>query len=164
MKDYKIEIDSSPFSWNDKMADLAIEDFESLRADLPYCQCQSIGLALAKLKMIEEGELIINPKRKVDNDLISRKALLEEVEKSLNFNPHENPAISLNHRHEHIHFINMIKKAPVSYDVDKVCDELKNATGSIHYTEDASFDGKCIEDFEFIQSKTAIEIVRNGGK
>lgn len=57
MSDYKMEIESQPFSWNDKMAQLAIEDFDSIRNDLPYCQCQSIGLALAKLKMIEEGEI-----------------------------------------------------------------------------------------------------------
>lgn len=55
MSDCKIE--SHLFSWNDKMAQLAIEDFESIRNNLPYCQTQSIGLALAKLKMIEDGEL-----------------------------------------------------------------------------------------------------------
>lgn len=57
MSDYKIEIESQPFSWNDKMAQLAIEDFDSIRNNIPYCQAQSIGLALAKLKMIEEGEI-----------------------------------------------------------------------------------------------------------
>lgn len=57
MSDYNIEIESRPFSWNDKMAQLAIEDFESIRHKLSYCQCQSIGIALAKLKMIEDGEL-----------------------------------------------------------------------------------------------------------
>lgn len=57
MSDYKIEIESEPFSWSDKMAQLAIEDFNSIRNDLPYCQAQSIGLALAKLKMIEDGEI-----------------------------------------------------------------------------------------------------------
>lgn len=54
MSDYKIE--SHPFSWNDKMAQLAIEDFDSIWDLLPYCQAQSIGLALAKLKMIEDKE------------------------------------------------------------------------------------------------------------
>lgn len=57
MSDYKVKIESQPFSWHDKMAQLAIEDFDSIRDSLPYCQCQSIGLALAKLKMIEDGEL-----------------------------------------------------------------------------------------------------------
>ena len=57
MHNYEIKLGSEPFSWYDKMAQLAIEDFDSIRNDLPYCQCQSIGLALAKLKMIEDGEL-----------------------------------------------------------------------------------------------------------
>lgn len=57
MSGCKIEIESQRFSWNDKMAQLAIEDFDSIRNNLPYCQCQSIGLALAKLRMIEDGEL-----------------------------------------------------------------------------------------------------------
>jgi hypothetical protein len=39
------------------MAQLAIEDFGSIRKGIPYCQAQSIGIALAKLKMIEDGEL-----------------------------------------------------------------------------------------------------------
>lgn len=55
MSDCKIKIESQPFSLEDKMAQLAIEDFESIRGNIPYCQCQSIGLALAKLKMIEDG-------------------------------------------------------------------------------------------------------------
>lgn len=57
MRKYKVKIESQPFSWHDKMAQLAIEDFESIRKNLPYCQCQSIGLALEKLRMIEDGEL-----------------------------------------------------------------------------------------------------------
>lgn len=57
MNDCEIKIESHPFSWEDKMAQLAIEDFESIRGNLPYCQCQSIGLALAKLKLIEDGKL-----------------------------------------------------------------------------------------------------------
>lgn len=85
----------------------------------------------------------------MSNDLISRKALMECAEYDASFNlviPYKK-----------------VLDAPTAYDVDAVYKELENATGSIHYTEDASFDGKCIEDFEFIQSKTAIEIVRNGG-
>lgn len=42
-------------------------------------------------------------------------------------------------------------------------EELKSAIGDIHYTEDGSFNGKCIEDFEFIQAKTALELVEKGG-
>ena len=50
-----------------------------------------------------------------------------------------------------------------SFDKEKVIEELKSAIGDIHYTEDGSFNGKCIEDFEFIQAKTALEIVEKGG-
>ena len=32
-----------------------------------------------------------------------------------------------------------------------------------HFTEDGSFNGKFIEDFEFIQAKTVIQIVEKGG-
>ncbi len=53
--------------------------------------------------------------------------------------------------------------APTAFDKEKVIEELKSAIGDIHYTEDGSFNGKCIEDFEFIQAKTALELVEKGG-
>lgn len=51
---------SVPFSWNDNLSDEATEYFDSYRSCLPYCACQSIGMALAKLKLIENGDLIKN--------------------------------------------------------------------------------------------------------
>ena len=57
----------------------------------------------------------------------------------------------------------IISDQPVAFDKEKVIEELKSAIGDIHYTEDGSFNGKCIEDFEFIQAKTALEIVEKGG-
>ena len=56
-----------------------------------------------------------------------------------------------------------ILQQPTAFDKEKVIEELKSAIGDIHYTEDGSFNGKCIEDFEFIQAKTALEIVEKGG-
>lgn len=53
--------------------------------------------------------------------------------------------------------------APTAFDKEKVIEELKSAIGDIHYTEDGSFNGKCIEDFDFIQAKTALELVEKGG-
>lgn len=50
-------IKSESFSWDEKMADLALEDFSLVQKELPYCICQSIGMALAKLKLIEDGKL-----------------------------------------------------------------------------------------------------------
>lgn len=55
IKDFIIKVE--PFSWNDNFSELALEDFDSIRNSLSYCVCQSIGMALAKLKMIEDGEL-----------------------------------------------------------------------------------------------------------
>ena len=56
-----------------------------------------------------------------------------------------------------------IEHADTVFDKEKVIEELKSAIGDIHYTEDGSFNGKCIEDFEFIQAKTALELVEKGG-
>lgn len=53
--------------------------------------------------------------------------------------------------------------AQTAFDKEKVIEELKSAIGDIHYTEDGFFNGKCIEDFEFIQAKTALELVEKGG-
>lgn len=47
-----ITLKSEPFSWNDNMSDVALEDFEAIQKDLPYCACQNIGMALAKLKLL----------------------------------------------------------------------------------------------------------------
>ena len=45
------------FSWNDKLAELALEDFSMIQRDLPYGICQTIGMALAKLQLMEEQGL-----------------------------------------------------------------------------------------------------------
>lgn len=62
MKEQEITIKETPFSWDDNFSELALEDFDSIRRSLPYCACQSIGMALTKLKMIENGELEIEHK------------------------------------------------------------------------------------------------------
>lgn len=48
------EITAEPFDWNDNLSEEAIETFESIRENLPYCTCQSIGMALAKLELLEK--------------------------------------------------------------------------------------------------------------
>lgn len=48
------EIKSVPFSWNDNFSEEALEDFQQIQKDLPYLTCQSIGMALAKLEMLEK--------------------------------------------------------------------------------------------------------------
>ena len=62
MKEQEVPIKEVPFSWDDNFAELALEDFNSIRSSLSYCVRQSIGMALTKLKMIENGELEIKHK------------------------------------------------------------------------------------------------------
>ena len=53
---------SKPFDWNDNLSEEAIEDFETIRGKLIYCQHQSIGMALAKLELLEkQGCKVIDP-------------------------------------------------------------------------------------------------------
>jgi hypothetical protein len=46
-------IKAENFTWNDDLAEVALEDFSMVQKDLPYCICQTIGMALAKLKLLE---------------------------------------------------------------------------------------------------------------
>jgi len=48
------EITSEPFNWNDNFSEVAFEDFSRIKKDLPYCTCQAIGMALAKLELLEK--------------------------------------------------------------------------------------------------------------
>lgn len=56
------DIIAKPFDWNDNLSEEAIEDFETIRGKLTYCQHQSIGMALAKLELLEkQGCKVIEP-------------------------------------------------------------------------------------------------------
>ena len=46
-------IEVSNFTWNDNLSRVAQEDFSLIQKDLPYGICQSIGMALAKLELLE---------------------------------------------------------------------------------------------------------------
>ena len=92
----------------------------------------------------------------MSDDLISRKAFmeylgLEDTEENREENVGE------------IVTLEDFDRQATAFDKEKVIEELKSAIGDIHYTEDGSFNGKCIEDFEFIQAKTALELVEKGG-
>ena len=50
----EIELKSAPFDWNDNFSEIAIEDFNFIRTKLDYGTCTSIGLALAKLEILEK--------------------------------------------------------------------------------------------------------------
>ena len=46
-------IEVSNFTWNDNLSRISQEDFSLIQKDLPYGICQSIGMALAKLELLE---------------------------------------------------------------------------------------------------------------
>lgn len=53
-------IREEPFSWNDNFSEIALEDFSIIQRDLSYCTCQSIGMALAKLELLEKQGCKVN--------------------------------------------------------------------------------------------------------
>lgn len=81
-----IDITAKPFDWNDNLSKEAIEDFEGIQKDLPYCTCQNIGMALAKLEQLEkQGCKVIDPSgsssekpNKCEN-AISRQAAIDVI-------------------------------------------------------------------------------------
>lgn len=52
MKEYTLK--EVPFSWNDNFSEIALEDFSMIQKILSYGTCQSIGMALAKLELLEK--------------------------------------------------------------------------------------------------------------
>lgn len=48
------KIVAKPFDWNDNLSEIAIEDFDCIRNKLSYGTCQTIGMALAKLELLEK--------------------------------------------------------------------------------------------------------------
>lgn len=56
------DIISKPFDWNDNFSEVAQEDFSMIQKSLSYCTCQNIGMALAKLELLEkQGCKVIDP-------------------------------------------------------------------------------------------------------
>lgn len=47
------EIISKPFDWNDNLSEIAQEDFSLIQKNLPYGTATTIGMALAKLALLE---------------------------------------------------------------------------------------------------------------
>lgn len=48
------EIIVKPFDWNDNLSEIAQEDFSQIQKSLSYGTATSIGMALAKLKLLEK--------------------------------------------------------------------------------------------------------------
>ena len=102
----------------------------------------------------------------MSEDLISRKTIKSQIE-TIRDCWGISPFVSSSDMKLYAKAFNVvlqtISDCHTAFDKEKVIEELKSAIGDIHYTEDGSFNGKCIEDFEFIQAKTALEIIEKGG-
>ena len=62
------EITEKPFDWNDNFSEIALEDFSLIQKSLPYCTCQTIGMALAKLKLLEKQGCKVEPQESEDKE------------------------------------------------------------------------------------------------
>ena len=50
----EIKIITKPFDWNDNLSKDALETFGDIQKDLSYGICQTIGIALGKLSLLEK--------------------------------------------------------------------------------------------------------------
>lgn len=55
------EIISKPFDWNDNFSEIAQEDFSMIQKTLSYGTATTIGLALAKLELLEKQGCKVEP-------------------------------------------------------------------------------------------------------
>lgn len=55
------EIIVKPFDWNDNLSEIAQEDFSQIQKSLSYGVATSIGMALAKLKLLEKQGCRVEP-------------------------------------------------------------------------------------------------------
>ena len=55
------EIVAEPLDWNDNMSEIAQGDFSMIQKNLPYGTATSIGLALAKLELLEKQGCKVEP-------------------------------------------------------------------------------------------------------
>lgn len=64
------EIIVKPFDWNDNFSEVAQEDFSMIQKSLSYGTASSIGMALAKLELLEKQGCKVEPQenRKARNE------------------------------------------------------------------------------------------------
>lgn len=60
------EIISEPFDWNDNFSEVAQEDFSLIQKSLSYGTASSIGMALAKLELLEKQGCKVEPQESED--------------------------------------------------------------------------------------------------
>ena len=58
------EIIEKPFDWNDNLSEIALEDFSMIQQSLSYGTCQTIGMALAKLELLEKQGCKVEPRER----------------------------------------------------------------------------------------------------
>lgn len=104
----------------------------------------------------------------MNDDLISRKALLEDIENSMMQNPHQDIKVRQIHNHEHRHFFCMVTQEPTAFDKEKVINTLMiMATISEErmkfYAEKGFTQNESLADGKARAYRSAIEIVEKGG-
>ena len=62
------EIISEPFDWNDNFSEVAQEDFSLIQKNLSYGTASSIGMALAKLELLEKQGCKVKPQESEDKE------------------------------------------------------------------------------------------------
>lgn len=62
------EIISKPFDWNDNFSEVAQEDFSLIQKSLSYGTAQTIGMALAKLELLEKQGCKVEPQESEDKE------------------------------------------------------------------------------------------------
>ena len=62
------KIIAKPFDWNDNMSEVAQEDFSMIQKSLSYGVASSIGMALAKLELLEKQGCRVEPQESEDKD------------------------------------------------------------------------------------------------
>jgi hypothetical protein len=62
-----IEIIEKPFDWNDNLSEIAQEDFSMIQKNLSYGTAATIGIALAKLELLEKQGCKVAPQKSEDN-------------------------------------------------------------------------------------------------
>lgn len=97
----------------------------------------------------------------MSDDLISRKALYERVEKSMNENPHSDSKVKQMHNHEHRHFLCMIMQEPTAFDKETVIEELSNLKEDEKKYLNEFGDKDSLRGMQCYER--AIEIVEKGG-
>ena len=90
------------------------------------------------------------------NDLISRQALLDAMDKRYN---EKRDIVPNNFAEGFMQMDKLIKEQPIAYDIEKVVAKLKEWT----FNADVNIGDETIMNHNLIVSKNAIDIVREGG-